>query len=44
MRKWLIFIGVLAVLLLGIAIWLASQAENGKPEAGDIRVEIENVL
>lgn len=44
MRKWLIFIGVLVVLLLGIGIWLAGQAENGKPEPGEIRLEVEDVL
>lgn len=44
MRKWLIFIGILAVLLLGIGIWLAGQAEKGKPEPAQIRVEVEDVL
>lgn len=44
MRKWLIFIVVLALFILGVGIWLASKAETGKPEPGEIRVEIENVL
>ena len=44
MRKWLIFIGVLAVLLLGIGVWLSGKAELGKPDPGEIRVEVENVL
>ena len=44
MRKWLIFIGILAVALLGIGLWLASKATEGKPEPGEIRQEIENVF
>lgn len=44
MRKWLIFIAVLAVLILGVAFWLAGEAESGRPEPGEVRVEIENVL
>jgi len=44
MRKWLIFIAVLLVGLVAIGVWLAGKAENGKPEAGEVRVEIENVL
>lgn len=44
MRKWLVFIAVLLVGLVAIGIWLAGQAENGKPETGEVRLEIENVL
>ena len=44
MRKWLIFIVILIVILLGVGVWLAGKAETGKPEAGEVRVEIENVL
>ncbi len=44
MRKWLIFIIVIVVLLLGVGFWLAGQAENGKPEPGEVRLEVENVL
>lgn len=44
MRKWLIFIVVLALFILGVGIWLAGKAETGKPEPGEIRVEIESVL
>jgi len=44
MRKWLILIAVLAIILAGVGLWLAGQAETGKPEPGEIRVEIENVL
>ena len=44
MRKWLIFIIVLVVLVLGVGVWLAGQADNGKPEPGEIRLEIEDVI
>lgn len=44
MRKWLIFIVVLALFILGVGIWLAGKAETSKPEAGEVRVEIESVL
>lgn len=44
MRKWLIFIAVLIVALLGVGIWLAGKADQGKPEAGEVRQEIENVF
>lgn len=44
MRKWLIFIAVLAILILGVGLWLAGKAESGKPEAGEVRQEIENVF
>ena len=44
MRKWLIFIAILLVGLIAIGVWLAGKAENGKPEPGEVRVEIENVL
>jgi len=37
-------IAVLAIILVGVGIWLAGKAESGKPEAGEVRVEIENVL
>ena len=44
MRKWFIFIGILAILLIGTGIWLAGQAEKGKPEPSEIRLEVEDVL
>ena len=44
MRKWLILIAVLAIILVGVGIWLAGKADSDKPEAGEVRVEIENVL
>lgn len=44
MRKWLIFIAVLAAIILGVGLWLASKAETGKPDTGEVRQEIENVF
>ncbi len=44
MRKWLIFIAVLIIALLGTGVWLAGQADRGKPDAGEVRQEIENVF
>ncbi|MEM9667597.1 MAG: hypothetical protein AAF950_01625 [Pseudomonadota bacterium] len=44
MRKWLIIIGALVLILLGIGVWLAGKATEGKPEPGEIRQEIENVF
>lgn len=44
MRNWLIFIGAVVVILLGVAIWLASAADDNVPPEGEIRQEIENVL
>lgn len=44
MRKWLIIIVVLILLVLGAGVWLAGQAENGKPAPGEVRLEIESVL
>lgn len=44
MRKFLILLGLLAILVLGAAWWLGGQAEKGKPEPGEIRIEVDNVL
>jgi ABC-type transporter Mla subunit MlaD len=44
MRKWLVFIAVLVILMVGVAVWLAGKADTGKPDASEVRVEIENVL
>ncbi|MEO0983826.1 MAG: hypothetical protein AAFX03_14370 [Pseudomonadota bacterium] len=44
MRKWLIGLGALAVVLVALAFWLSSAANNYKPEPGERRLEIENVL
>ncbi len=44
MRKFLILLGVLVVLVLGAAWWLGGQAENGKPDSGEVRIEVDDVL
>lgn len=44
MRKWLVFIVILLVAFLGIGVWLAGKADDGKPDAGEVRQEIENVF
>ncbi|KCZ63506.1 MULTISPECIES: hypothetical protein [Hyphomonas] len=44
MRKFLILLGLLAILVLGVAWWLGGQAEKGKPEPGEIRIEVDDVL
>lgn len=44
MKKFLIGLVVLAVLVLGAIWWLGQQAENAVPEAGEQRMEIENVF
>jgi len=44
MRKWLILIVILAALIVGVAAWLGGQATKGKPESGEIRLEVDGVL
>ena len=44
MRKFLILLGLLAILVLGATWWLGGQAEKGKPEPGEVRIEVDNVL
>lgn len=44
MRKFLILLAILAILVLGAAWWLGGQAEKGKPEPGEIRIEVEDVI
>ena len=44
MRKFLILLGVLVILVLGAVWWLGGQAEKGKPEPGEVRIEVDDVL
>ncbi len=44
MRKWLIFILVIVLALIGAGLWLAGKANEGKPAPGEVRQEIGNVF
>ena len=44
MRKFLIMIGVVAVIGLVGLWWLGTKAGQGKPGPGEIRIEVENVV
>jgi|GEM_PF-373324 len=44
MRKLLIGFIVIVLLVLGAAWWLAGQAENGMPDDGEIRIDVENIF
>ncbi len=44
MRKFLILLGLLAVIGLAGLWWLGTKAEQGKPPPGEIRIEVENVV
>ncbi|MEL6285077.1 MAG: hypothetical protein AAFR41_04260 [Pseudomonadota bacterium] len=44
MRKWLTYLVLLLALVGALAYWLAGKANENKPDAGTVRLEIENVL
>ena len=44
MRKFLIILGVLAIVVTGALWWLGTQASNGKPDPGEVRIEVEHAL
>lgn len=44
MRKWLIILVIVVLAVGGGMLWLAGQASKGKPPAGEVRLEIENVF
>ncbi len=44
MKKFLFFLMVLLIALSGAAFWLAGQATSDKPEPGEVRIEVEDVL
>lgn len=44
MRKWLILFLILIAGLAAAAVWLAGKAEDGKPEAGEVRIEVDHVF
>ena len=44
MRKGLILIGILVLILAGVAFWLGESAKSAAPEPGEVRLEIEDAL
>jgi len=44
MRKWLIILTILVVAVLGALWWLGNSMSDQKPDAGEVRMEIEHVL
>ncbi|MEO0815927.1 MAG: hypothetical protein AAFX86_01345 [Pseudomonadota bacterium] len=44
MKKFLFFLLIVLLALVGAAFWLAGQATSDKPEPGEIRIEVEDVL
>ena len=44
MRKWIVILLLLAAAVLGVLWWLGQSLNAEKPEAGEVRLEIENVL
>jgi hypothetical protein len=44
MRKFLILLGVVAVVGLAGLWWLGTKAEQGKPGPGEIRIEVQDVV
>jgi hypothetical protein len=44
LRKWLILFAVLIVGVLAALWWLGTEVDASKPEAGEVRMEIENVF
>ena len=44
MKKFLILLVVLLVAVAGAAVWLAGLATSGKPDPGEIRLEVQDVF
>jgi len=44
MRKFLILLGIVAVVAVAGLWWLGTQADRGKPAPGEIRIEVEDVV
>ncbi|MEM9224884.1 MAG: hypothetical protein AAGA24_00105 [Pseudomonadota bacterium] len=44
MRKWLILLLLVVGAILGALWWLGQSLNADKPAAGEVRMEIENVL
>lgn len=44
MKKFLFFLLLLLLAVGGAAVWLAGLATSDKPEPGEVRIEVEDVL
>jgi len=44
MRKWLIILALIIIAVVAAIWWLGNSANAHKPEAGEVRMEIEHVL
>jgi len=44
MRKWLILFLILFAAIGALAVWLARAADDGRPEPGEVRLEVDDVL
>ena len=44
MRKWLIFFLILILGVVATLFWLGQSLDSDKPEAGEVRLEIEHVF
>ena len=44
MRKWFILFAVLIIAIVGTLWWLGTEVDNSRPDAGEVRMEIENVF
>ncbi|MEM1105429.1 MAG: hypothetical protein AAGH87_03490 [Pseudomonadota bacterium] len=44
MKKFLLLIAVVLLVLAGAAFWLAGKAVSDRPDDGEVRIEVENVL
>lgn len=44
MRKWLIFLVLLIIAVLGALWWLGNSLEQQRPADGEVRMEIDHVF
>lgn len=44
MRKWLILILLIALAIFGVLWWLGNSYDAQRPDAGEVRMEIDHVF
>ena len=44
MRKWLIFLFILVIGVVGALFWLGQSLNSEKPEPGEVRIEVDHVF